>query len=177
VEGRFLQADEMPALRREAIRAASEGVTAVFLRRTTLGDPVVLAAGLAPAVPDVLLGVRVQLGPDERHPALLARDLTSLDLAAGGRSVLCFAPPFTGPLGEAIDLCRDLWQAGEVVSDRAHFPVTAAANRARPARERSPLIALDLTSGENVPGDLHAAADMLLWPGPGRVGACRMERV
>ena len=105
-------------------------------------------------MPDLLLGARIELGPTERHPAMLARDLTSLDLACGGRSVLCFAPPFTEELAEAAPLCRALWQAGEVVSDGPHFPVRAAANRTRPAGERSPLIAFDLTAGDELPAVL-----------------------
>ena len=137
----------MAGLRQQATRAAAQGVAAVFVTGGPQGDPVVLAAGLAALVPDVLLGARIELGPEERHPAMLARDLTSLDLACGRRSVLCFAPPFTEPLAEAALLCRALWQAGEVVSDGPYFPVQAAANRTRPAGEQSPLIAFDLTAG------------------------------
>ena len=153
---------------------------AVFVGPDALGDPVVLAAGLAPTVPeDLLLGVRLTLGPRERHPALLARDLTSLDLASGGRSVLCFQPPFGESVAEAVALCRALWRKGEVAGDGRHFPVRAAANRARPAREGSPLVALDLTSGEDVPVSLEGSADLVLrpWTESGRPDACRLERV
>ena len=120
--------------------------------------------GLAPLVPRVLLGARIEWDREGRHPALLARDVTSLDLVCGGRSVLCFAPPFTEPLAEAISLCRALWLAGEAVHEGPHFPVQAAANRARPAGEEIPQIALDLTAGDEVPSFLVGAADLLLWP-------------
>jgi alkanesulfonate monooxygenase SsuD/methylene tetrahydromethanopterin reductase-like flavin-dependent oxidoreductase (luciferase family) len=177
VEGRFLQAADVAALRLRATQAAAEGAAAVFLRRGPQGDPVVLAAGLAPTLPDVLLGVRIELGPAERHPAMLARDLTSLDLACGGRSVLCFAPPFTEQVAEAALLCRALWQAGELASPGPHFPVRAAANRSRPSGEHSPLIAFDLTAGDGLPDFLASAGDLVLESVAGRPDACRMERV
>ncbi|MFZ0250236.1 MAG: LLM class flavin-dependent oxidoreductase [Acidimicrobiales bacterium] len=175
MEGRFLQAADVDGLRAQAAEAAAGGVAAVFLCEGALGDPIVLAAGLAPLVPDVLLGARVSLRDGDRHPAMLARDVTSLDLASGGRSVLCFAPPFTESLAEAVALCRALWQAGEVVSAGPHFPVRAPADRARPAGERSPLIAFDLTGGEGLPEAVAGSADLLLQPTSGPIGACRLE--
>ena len=93
--------------------------------------------GLAPLVPRVLLGARVVWGREARHPALLARDVISLDLVCGGRSVLCFAPPFTEALVEVISLCRALWLTGEAVHEGPDFPVQAAATRARPAGRRA----------------------------------------
>jgi len=177
VEGRFLQAADAAGLRAEATRALQQGAAAVFLSEGELGDPIVLAAGLSSWVPGLLLGVRTHLGPAGRHPALLARDVASLDLVCGGRSVLCFAPPFLASLPEAVSLCRALWRAGDVVSDGPYFPLRAAANRARPAGERSPLIAFDCTAGDVLPASVRATADLLVWPGPGVPGACRLERV
>jgi alkanesulfonate monooxygenase SsuD/methylene tetrahydromethanopterin reductase-like flavin-dependent oxidoreductase (luciferase family) len=177
VEGRFLQAADLAGLCRQATRAAAEGAAAVFLRSGPQGDPIVLAAGLGPVVPDVLLGARIQIGPQERHPAMLARDLTSLDLACGARSVLCFAPPFTQELAEAALLCRALWRAGAVVSDGPHFPVQAPANRTRPVGEHSPLIAFDLTAGDELPPFLPAAGDLVLRPVRGASDVCRLEPV
>jgi len=105
---------------------------------------------------------------------MLARDLASLDLACGGRSVLSFDPPFSERLAEAAHLCRALWQAGEVVSDGPHYPVQAAANRARPAGDRSPLIAFDLTAGDELPDFLAGAGDLKL-RATGAPGTCLME--
>jgi len=164
VEGRFLQAEDAAHLREEAARAEAGGCDAVFVGEGPLGDPVVLAAGLSPAVPRVLLGVRLALAGDSRHPAVLARDLTALDLVCGGRSVLCFVPPFDDALMEAVALCRALWREGEATSDGPCFPVHAAVNRPRPAGETSPLVALDLTGGEEPVAPLGAAADLLLRP-------------
>jgi alkanesulfonate monooxygenase SsuD/methylene tetrahydromethanopterin reductase-like flavin-dependent oxidoreductase (luciferase family) len=177
VEGRFLRAGDTAGLRAEATRAGAEGAAAVFLSEGALGDPIVLAAGLAPLVPRVLLGARIAWDREGRHPALLARDVTGLDLVCGGRSVLCFAPPFTEPLAEAISLCRALWLPGEAVHEGPHFPVQAAANRARPAGERIPQIALDLTAGDELPSFLVGAADLLLWPLAEAPAACRLESV
>ena len=173
----MLQAADVADLRRQATRAATQGAAAVFVPGGPQGDPIVLAAGLAPVVPDVLLGVRIDLGPAERHPALLAREVACLDLACGGRSVLCFAPPFTEQLAEAARLCRALWQAGEVVADGPHYPVQAAANRARPADERSPLIAFDLTAGDELPDFLAGAGDLKLRAVKGTPATCRMEQL
>ena len=96
---------------------------------------------------------------------MLARDIASLDLVSGGRSVLCFAPPFDEGLAEAAALCRALWRAGEVVSDGPQFPVRAAANRARPARDRSPLVAFDLTAADELPASAGETGDLVLRPG------------
>jgi alkanesulfonate monooxygenase SsuD/methylene tetrahydromethanopterin reductase-like flavin-dependent oxidoreductase (luciferase family) len=174
MNGRFLQGADMAGLRDEAIQAAEQGATAVFLSQGPLGDPIVLAAGLSSSVPGLLLGVRVELGPSERHPAVLARDVTSLDLICGERSVLCFAPPFDEPLAEAVFLCRALWRAGELDSDGPHFPVRAAANRARPAGDQSPLIALDLTAGDELAASVAEGADLLLRAESDAPEACRL---
>ncbi len=175
VEGRFLQAACTAGLRAEATQAAVRGAAAVILSEGALGDPIVLAAGLGPVLPDLLLGARIVLSPEGRHPAMLARDVASLDLVCGGRSVLCFAPPFTEPLAEAISLCRALWRAGEVASDSPHFPVQAPVNRSRPAGEQSPLIALDLTSGDQLPTFVAGVADVLLRPMSAAPDTCRLE--
>ncbi len=167
----------MAGLRAEAVRAEAEGAGAVFVSEGELGDPVVLAAGLAPDVPRVLLGARIQLDPQERHPAMLARDVTSLDLVCGGRSVLCFTPPFLDSLEEAISLCRTLWRAGEAVSEGPHFPVRAAANRSRPLGEECPMIALDVTAGDRLAPSLARSADLLLRPAAGSPTVCILERV
>jgi hypothetical protein len=176
VEGRFIQAGDGPGLRAEAARAEAQGAAAVFLGPGPLGDPVVLASGLAALVPRLLLGARIGLSADGRHPAMLARDVTSLDLVCGGRSVLCFAPPFTDDVAEAISLCRALWRAGEVVSEGPNFAVQVGPNRARPAGEGSPRIALDLTAGDEPPDDVVGTADFLLRP-TATPDVCRLESV
>jgi alkanesulfonate monooxygenase SsuD/methylene tetrahydromethanopterin reductase-like flavin-dependent oxidoreductase (luciferase family) len=176
VEGRLLQADDVAGLREEAAWARTEGAGVVLLGEGPLGDPIVLAAGLGPLVPEILLGVRLALSAAGRHPALIARELTSLDLVCGGRSVLCFTPPFDDRLAEAIELCRAMWRDGEASSEGPHFPVTAAANRPGPAGPGSPLLALDLTSGDQPPSAVAGAVDLLFHP-TGDASVCRVERV
>jgi alkanesulfonate monooxygenase SsuD/methylene tetrahydromethanopterin reductase-like flavin-dependent oxidoreductase (luciferase family) len=177
VEGRILQAADVAALRAEATRAAEEGAAAVFLVEGSMGDPIVLAAGLGSSLPGMLVGVRMEQGAAGRHPALLARDMVGLDLVTAGRSVLCFAPPFGASLAEAISVCRGLWGAGEFESEGPLFPVRAAANRARPAGEGHPPVALDRTDGTALPAALVGVADLYLWPGATAPDARRMEWV
>jgi hypothetical protein len=186
VEGRFLEADSTAALRAQAGEAHAAGATAVFVRAGSLGDPVVLAAGIADAAPGLQVGVCIALADDGRHPAMLARELTSLDLVCAGRSVLCFAPPFTADLPEAVRLCRALWGDGAVSSEGPAFPAQAPASRARPATAGSPRVALDLTaldpSGRAAGGtsglaefeELVALADIVLRPTE-TPGVCEME--
>ncbi len=162
MEGRFLQADDAAGLRAQALQALEEGAGAVFVPESTLGDPFVLLAGLSPSVPRLLLGARVGLSPEGRHPSLLARELTSLDLVCGGRSVLCCTPPFDDRLAEAVGLCRALWRDGHADGGGPHFPVRDAVNRPRPAGPGSPLVALDLTGGDDPPGRLAGMADLLV---------------
>jgi alkanesulfonate monooxygenase SsuD/methylene tetrahydromethanopterin reductase-like flavin-dependent oxidoreductase (luciferase family) len=183
VDGRFLQADDVDALRAAAVRAESEGAGAVFLGPGPLGDPFVLAAGLSSAVTRPLLGVRVRLSTAERHPALLAREATSLDHVCGGRTVLCFLPPFAEALGEAIALCRKLWRDGVAEHGGVAYVVEGAVNRPRPPTDKSPLVALDATGSMGqtggaaaLPSGLVDAADLLLLP-TDEPDRCLVERV
>lgn len=176
VEGRLLEAESGPELRQRAVAAAADGADAVLVSHDVLGDPIVLAGGLVDTVPETWVGVRLGLAQDGRHPAMLARDMTSLDLVSGGRSILCFLPPFTDELAEAIGLCRALWRGGAVQSDGPRFPAQAPGARARPASDASPLIGLDLTTGAVVPASFGELADLLVRPTPDP-GICDMERV
>lgn len=185
VEGRFLQAGTVAELREQAHGAQSSGAAAVFVSQDPLGDPIVLAAGLAETVPEVHIGVRIGLDEDGRHPAMLARDLTSLDLVCQGRSVVCFEPPFTELLAEAIALCRALWREGAVASHGPHFPAQAPASRAKPAGRDTPLVGLDLTGGDpsaSAPDALGSLpdfvdlVDLVLRPGSDPM-VCQVERV
>ena len=197
MEGRLLQADDAAGLLGQAHDAEAAGAGAVLIAEGPLGDPFVLAAGVSQVVPRVLIGVRVTLSAAGRHPTLLAREATSLDLVCGGRSVLCFGPPFTdaGSLAEAAALCRAMWRDGEAVSAGPRYPVPGAVNRPRPASDASPLLALDLTEtsgdgggdgdgdgqggGHGDEGDslLDAVAPDLVLRPTGRPGVSRLERV
>lgn len=161
---RLLQADDALGLRAEAMQAMQEGVEAVMVGSGPMGDPFVLLAGLSDAIPGLTLAPRVVLGEDGRHPTLLAREATSLDLVDAGRTVLCLGPPFGEGLEEAIGLCRAMWREGAGSSEGPVYPVAAAVNRPRPAGEDSPLIALDLTGSgaRDEAGGRAALVDMIV---------------
>lgn len=167
VEGLFLSGRDRGALRASAERAGRGGVEIVFLRDGPLGDAVVLAAAVGTWVPGLLLGVCIDLGTQpHRHPTMLAREMTTLDLVSGGRAVLAFTGPFTEATVEAATLCREMWTAGVAVGAGPHYPVAGAINRPLPERPGGPPIALDLTDGP-VPGPaptLLALCDLVLVP-------------
>ena len=167
----------MAGLREAAHKAEADGTGALFVGEGVLGDPFVLAAALSVSVERVLLGARVASPPQGRHPALLARETTSLDLVCDGRSVLCFKPPFGDELPEAIALCRSMWRDGTATSTGPAYPVPGAVNLPRPAGAESPLVALDLTDPGHTlarPG-LLGVPDLLLLPTDDPV-ICRLER-
>ena len=182
---RLLLGKDAAALRREAVRAQEEGVEAVLVGSGPLGDPFVLLAGLSVVVPGLTLAARVVLGEDGRHPTLLAREATSLDLVDGGRTVLCFGPPFGDGLDEAIAICRAMWRDGAVTNGGPVYPVPNGVNRPGPAGEDSPLIALDLTGpgARDEAGGSAALTDMVVVHEEVRSGdagggaALRLERV
>ena len=175
MHARFLQADDVAGLREQAEWAEANGAGAVVIGEGPLGDPVVLAAGLSSSVHRALLGVRTSL-TSGRHPAVVAREMTTLDLVCGGRSVLCAAPPFGRPeaLREAIELCRALWRQG-VADGGEHFPVERAVNRPRSFTDASPMVALELAPTGELPEALVGVADLLLHPSPER-SVWRMAR-
>jgi alkanesulfonate monooxygenase SsuD/methylene tetrahydromethanopterin reductase-like flavin-dependent oxidoreductase (luciferase family) len=165
VEGLFLDEPALPALRAAAVRSDGAGVDAVFLADGPLGDAVVLAAALGEWTTRVLLSVRVSLGPrPHRHPTVLAREMTTLDIVVGARSVLAFTVPFTEAVSEAIVLCKEMWSAGVAAGEGPHYPVAGAINRPWPRRPGGPPIALDLTSGGLPAAALVDLCDLVLVP-------------
>jgi hypothetical protein len=168
----------MAGLRTVARRAEADGAGALFVSEGVLGDPFVLAAALSVSVPGVFLGARVVSPPEGRHPALLARETTSLDLVCDGRSVLCFKPPFGDELAEAIALCTSMWRDGTATGTGPAYPVPGAVNLPGPAGVESPLVALDLTDPghAHLPPGLRGVPDLLLLPTEDPV-ICRLERV
>jgi alkanesulfonate monooxygenase SsuD/methylene tetrahydromethanopterin reductase-like flavin-dependent oxidoreductase (luciferase family) len=175
VEGRFLQAADLPGLREACRHAEAEGAGAVFLTDGPLGDAIVLAAGMAGASGSLLLGVRADLGRGpHRHPSVLAREMTALDHVCGGRSMLAFLPPHGEAVTEAARLCRAMWQQGTVVSDGPAYPVAGAVNLPMPPGPDSPRLALDLTDGSEPAPDMRHLVDFLLVPSE-REGVCQVQ--
>jgi alkanesulfonate monooxygenase SsuD/methylene tetrahydromethanopterin reductase-like flavin-dependent oxidoreductase (luciferase family) len=165
VEGRFLDETSVAALQDAATKAAADGIDVVFVSTGPLGDAITLAAALSTTTPSILLGIRTNLSTEpHRHPTVLARDMTALDLVTQGRTLLAFTPPFSDAVGEAIALCRHMWRDGVAASDGPHYPVAGAVNRPRPRRPKGPRIALDLTDGTSADPTLVEAVDLLLVP-------------
>ncbi len=178
MEARFVEADDVEHLRLAAHDARAAGAEIVVVSEGPLGDPFVLAAGLIPEAGGALIAVRTGMTAEgrHRHPGIVAREMTSLDLVSGGCSVLCVTPPFDERLFEALTMCRSLWRDGEVASGGLYFPVDGAVNRPRPSGPDSPRLALDLTGGVEPPTEALHLVDLVVYPADA-TGACRVEPV
>jgi alkanesulfonate monooxygenase SsuD/methylene tetrahydromethanopterin reductase-like flavin-dependent oxidoreductase (luciferase family) len=164
VEGLFLSGLDKVALRAAAEHAAERGIDVLFVSDGPEGDAIVLAAAIGEWVPDIMLGVRIGLGASQRHPAMLAREMTTFDRVSGGRAVLAFTGPFTEATAEAVTLCKEMWTDGVAVSEGPCYPVAGAINRPLPQRVGGPPVALDFTDGaRGAPaGALLARCDLVL---------------
>ena len=148
---------------RAAVAAAEDaGFDAVWLAdrpgpAASVADAVTLAGGLADAAATLTVGVIADV-VDARHPAVLARDLTCLDVVSGGRAALLLhdsdptrpGPDEPGPadalgrLGEASAICRSLLShAGSVASPR-YFRFGQVNDRPRPVQPGGPGIVVQL---------------------------------
>jgi alkanesulfonate monooxygenase SsuD/methylene tetrahydromethanopterin reductase-like flavin-dependent oxidoreductase (luciferase family) len=85
-----------------------------------------------------------------RHPSLLAKQVTALDVLSSGRAVLGIG--VTGPgsetfdrLEETIDICRLMFRASPVDFDGGFFELRGATNRPGPVQEGGPPILIDMT--------------------------------
>ena len=122
-------------------------------------DACTLAAGLVPATVALTLGVVAGIGPGDRLPSVLARDLTALDVVSGGRSAVLLdaGPEAAGPegpgpatcrrLAEAAAVCRALFTEGPTEFDGAFYLLTGAMNRPGPVRPGGPAVLVGLPAG------------------------------
>ena len=143
-----------------AVRAAgAAGVDMVWFDGTPppagvpRAEAVTIAAGASVADGRVGLGVRVTLA-DGRHPAIVARELTALDLISGGRAVLALRSgalaPDDGPgrLAEAVTICHGLFGGGPLDVSGRHYRVAGAVNRPGPRQPGGPPIVVELAADE-----------------------------
>jgi hypothetical protein len=177
VEGPFLYVEDGEELRAQAVRAEAEGAGIVLLGEGPMADPIVLEAGLGASVEGAVLGVRVDDPSQQgRPPAMLAREVVSLDLVSAGRSVLCSTPPFSERLGEAIALCGIMWGEGDADGEVPHFPVESAVDRPCPTGDLGRLVTSDLTNVDAPLVVVIGAVDLLV-RGTDDPAVCRVERV
>jgi alkanesulfonate monooxygenase SsuD/methylene tetrahydromethanopterin reductase-like flavin-dependent oxidoreductase (luciferase family) len=103
-------------------------------------DPCTLAGSLVPFTTSVLLGAVTGCAPSDRHPSILARDVTALDVLSGGRAVVQLTGDDVGRLAEAAQVCRLLFTEDSPSYRGRHFGLESAANRPPPVRAGGPPI-------------------------------------
>jgi alkanesulfonate monooxygenase SsuD/methylene tetrahydromethanopterin reductase-like flavin-dependent oxidoreductase (luciferase family) len=88
--------------------------------------------------------------PTGRHPSVLAKQVTALDVLSSGRAVLGIG--VTGPgsetldrLEETIDICRSMFRGGPVDFDGRFFELRGATNRPGPLQDEGPPVLIDTT--------------------------------
>jgi alkanesulfonate monooxygenase SsuD/methylene tetrahydromethanopterin reductase-like flavin-dependent oxidoreductase (luciferase family) len=137
-------------------------------------DPVAVLGALVERTVSLGLGAACA-GGDDRHPAILARDLTTLDILSGGRAALSLGLPGTGAdasarLTEAAQICRLLFSPGDgaVSFSGEHFSVRFAPNRPPPEQSDGPPLLVDLGvgAGSAALDDLVTTVDGVVVGGP-----------
>ena len=177
------------ALLAESVEAAeAAGYGSVWLRGQSPGalgiDPVPVVGALVERTGSLGLGVACP-GGDGRHPAILARDLTTLDVLSGGRAALCLGLSATGPdaparLSESAQICRLLFSQDDtaVTFRGAHFSVQFAVNRPPPEQVDGPPLLVDLPVGADAGFDaVVAVVDGLVVDGPIDAVAAARRRI
>jgi alkanesulfonate monooxygenase SsuD/methylene tetrahydromethanopterin reductase-like flavin-dependent oxidoreductase (luciferase family) len=129
--------DDVAAWRSIAVAAERSGAGAVWIADGPC-DPCTLAGGLVPATEDVVLGVVCALA-GRRHPAIVARDVTGLDVTSGGRAGVLLDGP-SDELDEAVAICRALFAGRSPQFVGPHYRVDGAVNRPLPVRPGGPVL-------------------------------------
>jgi hypothetical protein len=130
-------ADRVAAWRSMAVTAERHGADAVWIADGGC-DPCTLAGGLVPATDHVVLGVVCELAGG-RHPAVLARDVTALDVTSGGRAGV-LVDGSTSELEEAVTICQALFAGQSLQFTGQHYDVDGAVNRPVPIRPGGPVL-------------------------------------
>jgi alkanesulfonate monooxygenase SsuD/methylene tetrahydromethanopterin reductase-like flavin-dependent oxidoreductase (luciferase family) len=131
-------------------------------------DACTIAAAAVTLEATALLGV-VSTVPVDRHPAVLARDVTTLDVVSGGRAALLLRwagagvreeapsgasgePPAglaaaCAYLGEAVAVCRSVLEDEDPVFEGTYLHVAGAVNRPPPRRPGGPPLLVEVPAG------------------------------
>lgn len=111
-------------------------------------DPCTLAGSVARELGGASIGV-VSPVPGGRHPSVLARDVTTLDVLSAGRAALQVRWTAPAPtdltvacehLADAVAVCAAMLRGGDPDHDGHHFRVSGALNRPAPRQEGGPPI-------------------------------------
>jgi hypothetical protein len=152
------------ALRQVAALAESAGFATLWfaeaprapvLGATVWSDPFVLAASCVRDAPSLHLGVVAGDGGD-RHPSVVAREVTALDHVSGGRAALRLAYP--GRAAEAARVCRGLFTGGETTVDGPVYRTDHAVNLPPPVQPGGPPLVAQVEADE-LEGDLASVVD------------------
>lgn len=147
-------------------------------------DPVPLAGSLARVT--ATLGIGIGVRPSRgRHPSVLARDITTIDLLTDGRVAVALVEDGTGPLdverlGEATSILHLLFTEQEVTISGRFYEVAELTIRPRPLRPEGPPVVAGIL-GPPLSADpwpesvvVEASADAYVTGGtPADVAACR----
>ena len=143
------------AFRELAEAAAEGGFDSVWINGNIagrlVGDPPALAGGMCSSAPRLTVGVVAALASG-RHPAVVAREVTTVDHLSSGRaavliegsSLLAEPADRAEELVEAATVCRLLFTRDAPDFDGRYFRVAAAANRPPPVAKGGPLVLVDV---------------------------------
>jgi alkanesulfonate monooxygenase SsuD/methylene tetrahydromethanopterin reductase-like flavin-dependent oxidoreductase (luciferase family) len=157
-----------------ATAAQSSGFDTVWVRDTTSAHDLEMATvlgGLARRTTAVHLGALVGPAPT-RPPALLAKQLTAIDVLSGGRAVLAFdarAPDGSRDLDrleEALLVARALFTEDAPTFLGHDYRITAAANRPPPVQAGGVPVAVACADDDDALRLTARHADMCLVAGP-----------
>jgi hypothetical protein len=168
-----------------ALAAERAGIGALWLPESVPVrlDPVPLAGALAVAT--TTIGIGLQLRPGHgRHPSIIARDATAIDLLSRGRALVALVEDGAGSLdldrlGEAAALLRRLLHDEGVTESGRFYEVAELTTRPRPFQPGGPPIVAgvltepaDAARPEEVVVGAAAAAYLNSGP-PGALAASR----
>ncbi|MDA8315071.1 MAG: LLM class flavin-dependent oxidoreductase [Actinomycetota bacterium] len=156
-------------------RAREVAAAATSLTVPLWCDACTIAAGGLAFVDDGVLGVVSGL-PGDRHPAVLARDVTTLDVLSGGRAAVvlrwvgtqepagstCDLQAVCTYLGEAVAVCRAVLQDEDPVFEGRYLHIAGAVNRPPPSRTGGLPLLVDVPSGIPEPASRGPGVSYLL---------------
>lgn len=134
---------ELPAFPADPVaasnwRAAAEAAPAAGFDSLWIPESTAVAGSLATVPGPITLGIISEVRPAGRHPSVLARDITAVDVLCGGRcSVLLHGGG--AALAEAVQVCHLIFRGGVVSFSGRHFHLDGAVNRPLPAH-RPPVL-------------------------------------